>query len=168
MPLAGERRPAMAGPARPSFIVLVLVPRPRPRLFIVRACLSGSEGKESRLRGRGRGTRTIGPLFGAARTDRSAECPPAPGRRHLRSLLTFPIIAIGDRQLAADTGRRPGPVRETPGARTKGADTLWVVCHAARGKFRARPTPEPPNRCRPQPRRGAAKRLASHSVLLNS
>ena len=43
-----------------SFIVLVLVLRPRPRLFILRACLRGSEHKEIRLRGRGRGTRTIG------------------------------------------------------------------------------------------------------------
>jgi hypothetical protein len=34
------------------------------------------------------------------------------------SPLTFPIIATGDRQSAADTGRRPGPVHETPGART--------------------------------------------------
>jgi len=70
----------------------------------------------------GRGFQRAGGLrapFATARTDRKAECPRPAGRSGL-SPLTFPIIATGDHQLAADTGGRPGPVPETPGARTTG------------------------------------------------
>jgi len=82
----------------------------------------------------------------------------APVHKHGEvSPLTFPIIATGDRQLAADTGRRPGPVSGTPGARTAGGRPTTGTRSPAGGKFRTRPSENWPTDAGRGRRRGVAE-----------
>ena len=128
----------------------------------------GSELKEGRAGGAARrraaprnrrGFQRAGGLrapFATARTDRKAECPRPAGRSGL-SPLTFPIIASGDRQLAADTGGCPAPSARRPEPEPQGADTLQAVGRPAGGRLRAKPSENRPTEAGHSRRRGVAE-----------